>query len=478
LNATPIVIRAERAEMGFVVRDLERLARDESGQSAVAMLLMFFAVFVIAGLAADGGLWYFDHRTAQNQVDASALAAVQELPASTTSAAVSAAQDWLSHNGVSIALAEAGDCNNMSPGSARIVFSNQSGGEYYSVRVCLRRNSPVTLSALANVTDAIVSAGATANVRVEPLTYALMAMNPDGCSGGGDGLRSLNFTGNSTVNLLQDGSSYTRSSCDGGMYVDGSNAIVDAEGAHDVVGACAPASRCASSQVNPDPTNNYGTSLTDPFASYMQPVPGSCRTDLQPIYTSGTHSLAPGTYCIPLQISSSAVVTLRPGTHVFRAGVMVSGNSSRLIANDALLYFTCATGQECGGSQAPASMQPLGCSDPATFCLQGGSGSAATIVGPSTTPGIAIWVDRTAGPPAAVNNRTMVRIAGQGTISISGNIYAITSTVTLQGQGSGQNISLTGTIVGDKIVFTGEATYNVTWDADLAPKVLDYALID
>jgi hypothetical protein len=72
----------------------------------------------------------------------------------------------------------------------------------------------------------------------------------------------------------------------------------------------------------------------------------------------------------------------------------------------------------------------------------------------------------------------MVRIAGQGTISISGNIYAIASTVTLQGQGSGQNISLTGTIVGDKIVFTGEATYNVTWDADLAPKVLDYALID
>ena len=72
----------------------------------------------------------------------------------------------------------------------------------------------------------------------------------------------------------------------------------------------------------------------------------------------------------------------------------------------------------------------------------------------------------------------MVRIAGQGAITLEGNLYTISGTAELQGQGAGQNVDITGTIVADKIQVTGQATYNVTWDADLAPRRTRLALIE
>ena len=53
-----------------------KLCREEDGQIAVVMVMVLPVVFLFFALALDAGLWFFDHRLAQNQADSAALAAV------------------------------------------------------------------------------------------------------------------------------------------------------------------------------------------------------------------------------------------------------------------------------------------------------------------------------------------------------------------------------------------------------------------
>jgi hypothetical protein len=465
---------------------LYSLHRDERGQIAFSMMLSFFIFFMLCGLALDAGLWAVDHRTAQNQADAASHAAaielveVPSLVGTAPAAAITAAHNWLSRNGA----ASVSVCpqTNGHLYSGMEFWPTTAGENYDTVRVCIRRNSLVVFGALAELTGVKVSAISRAGYELTPLTYALMAMNQDGCTPSGDGLRSLNLGGsdNVQVNLLQDGSSYTRSPCDGALYIDGGNVTFNAEGSHDVIGKCAPAARCASAQVNPDPSNNFTTLIPDPFDGETQPVPSAiCKTpplgetDFQ--FASGTWDLPAGTYCTPLVVSSTAIVRLGGGTHIFRQGLMVAGNSPQLLSSGpVVIYMTCATGNSCQQAAVKVPPRATGCSTQATFCLEGGDSGTINVEGPTTDPGIVIWIDRT----AQTNNIPMIRIAGQGAITIDGNLYAISATVEFQGQGAGQNVDITGTIIGDKITFAGRATYNVTWDADLAPKITDLAIIE
>jgi uncharacterized membrane protein len=70
------------------------------------VLLILPVVFAFFALGLDAGVWFFDHRTAQNQADAAALAAVQHLPAANASPntdlafpSTAAAHTWLGKNG-------------------------------------------------------------------------------------------------------------------------------------------------------------------------------------------------------------------------------------------------------------------------------------------------------------------------------------------------------------------------------------------
>jgi Flp pilus assembly protein TadG len=135
---------------------LGRLAgahRDDSGQMAIMFVLTLLVIFVFFALAFDAGLWYFDHRTAQNQSEAAALAAVQELPATDTSAATSAADEWLAKNGSGAAERYCLD------------YSDRNGdGQFDTARVCVRRESPGIFAALSGIDFVNISAAATASV--------------------------------------------------------------------------------------------------------------------------------------------------------------------------------------------------------------------------------------------------------------------------------------------------------------------------
>lgn len=154
---------------------MRRAHDDEQGQMAILMVLIVIVVFMFFALALDAGLWYFDHRTAQNQTEAAALAAVQELPSQDTGDAQNAAGTWLQRNG-----SGTGDlCT-----TDGIVFSDSNNdGAMDTVRVCVRRNSPGIFSQLAGIEFATISAAATA--RIGPVSggnvmpWAVIAPDPD-----------------------------------------------------------------------------------------------------------------------------------------------------------------------------------------------------------------------------------------------------------------------------------------------------------
>jgi len=148
---------------------------DRRGQTALMFLLLLLAFFMLFALALDAGFWYFDHRWAQNQAEAAALAGAYRLPAPSPNAAWDAARNWLVQNGWgSVQFQQtAGECNlNPGPftGDAALIEvmdcrpAGQGDDLYDTVRIRARRPSLVFLSALFNISFARVSASATAQV--------------------------------------------------------------------------------------------------------------------------------------------------------------------------------------------------------------------------------------------------------------------------------------------------------------------------
>ena len=128
-----------------------RTVHDESGQMAFLMVLSLPVVFIFMALAVDVGVWFFDHRSAQNQLDAAVLAAAQELPAADTTQATAAVGNWLTKNGSG---PEDISC---------LDYSDRNGdGLWDAVKVCIERQSPGFFSRFSGIPFVTVRATGTA----------------------------------------------------------------------------------------------------------------------------------------------------------------------------------------------------------------------------------------------------------------------------------------------------------------------------
>ena len=150
---------------------LRSMHRDETGHMAITFVLTTLFVFLLFALTFDAGVWFFDHRTAQNQAEAAALAAVQHLPFATTAAAAAAAAAVVA-NGT-----DSGD-------RSCLEFDDRDGdGDYDTVRVCVTRNSSGVFSDLSGVSFVTVSAAATATVGTVALSnvmpWGIVPPDPD-----------------------------------------------------------------------------------------------------------------------------------------------------------------------------------------------------------------------------------------------------------------------------------------------------------
>lgn len=143
------------------------LRRDEDGQMAILVVLVLPVVFLLFALALDAGVWFFDHRLAQNQADAAALAAAQYLPAKLGSEeyikAEAAVGTWVTKNGSNTGELSCGDGRD-SPEFRDIHPAANPDDKMDWVRVCVRRPSPAIFAGLAGLNFVYVSAAATARV--------------------------------------------------------------------------------------------------------------------------------------------------------------------------------------------------------------------------------------------------------------------------------------------------------------------------
>ncbi len=150
---------------------MNNLRRQENGQMAILMVLVLPVVFLLFTLPLDAGIWYLDHRMAQNQVDAAALAGVQALPGN----AVATVGTWLTKNG-SIGLDDLCDPDENGP-YPQVLDRYPVGGDgiFDTVRVCVRRQSPAFFAQLVGVPYVYVSAAAAATSIWEPALYSIFA---------------------------------------------------------------------------------------------------------------------------------------------------------------------------------------------------------------------------------------------------------------------------------------------------------------
>lgn len=159
---------------------LRQIHAREEGQSAIFMVLMLLVVFLFFAIALDAGVWYTDHRHAQNQAEAAALAAVLELPDADTTAARAKADQYLTENGASQTTTTS--CPLSGAGSG-IEFQDLTGdGKYDTATVCVRRATPAFFAKLAGIDSAYISAAATARTgpvdSTNVMPWAVVAPDP------------------------------------------------------------------------------------------------------------------------------------------------------------------------------------------------------------------------------------------------------------------------------------------------------------
>jgi hypothetical protein len=432
---------------------------------AFTFFLILFGFFILFALGLDAGLWYFDHRRAQNQVDAAAHAAVVlNLPATNTAPAIAAAKDYLLKNGVSQSLVDniatpapfngpipngtSDPCRGIAPGSGMILFG-QSGaaqaGEYDVVRVCVRRESLVVFGRLAGLDDAIVSAGATARVYLIPVPYSLMAMRhstQNNC-------QMLQVTGGATVNITGGGGTYTGAPCNNALNVN-NNAALNSSGNDVIQGGTCSGTTCQ----NVPP-------VEDPFGHLAQPPsPGYGRC--QSIPNGSNITLTPGTYCSTLRIRPGDNVTLAAGRYFFTNGIDMSGGTLTSNGNEVLLYGGC------GGNN------PRNCtsSDRVDFGFSGGTVNLRGLKSEPALGHLLFWIDRNSR-----SNNNCLQLSAGSDWSLDGNTYAYSCDVQVSGQ-TGVALTLNMAIVAGSIQLSGQTTFNIPYDILTAPKTLEPALID
>lgn len=129
--------------------------RDTRGQSTVITVVFLAVLLGMAALVLDIGSWYRAKRAAQSTADAAALAGAQALPKSTTSNALSLAQEYANKNG--------------GMGTGSVTFMTK----YYAndtITVRVKRTAPGFFAKLFGVGS--VNVGATSTARSEPVSQA------------------------------------------------------------------------------------------------------------------------------------------------------------------------------------------------------------------------------------------------------------------------------------------------------------------
>lgn len=423
------------------------------GAVLIWLVLCLGVIIAIVALGTDGGRMMEERRRAQAAADAAVLAAAADLY-----------QNYFPNRGldpngtaVQAALANAASNGYSNDGTTSTVTVNVPpttgpfAGQAEYVEVLIQSHQQGSFSAAFTSGDLAVKARAVACGR--PLAVGLILLQ-------GSGAGALTVSGNAAVQSPTG--SIVVNSPDGSAVITSGNGTISGKSVEVVGGFSGGGIACpVHTGVDADP---------DPLRTFPTPGPGSLSVQSRQALSLGGNGaviLQPGVYQGGLSISGNAAVTLMPGVYILvGGGLSLSGNAS-LTGTGVMIYNTGGTirgggdDEDDGGGTRTVSAGPIQLS---------GYGSV-TLTAPTTGlyKGVTLFQDRNSTQP--------VVLKGNGSMSITGVVYAASSAVQLSGNGGSGDNTLGGAYVCSTLQVNGNGSFKVDLGAN-RPQVPDIHLAE
>jgi hypothetical protein len=397
-----------------------------------------FAVFLVlilgvAALALDGGLMMSERRHAQSVSDSAALAAAYSLY---TNAATNKGLDVGGKaSGAALAIASGNGYSNDGVTSTVTVnippLSGRFVGKAGYAEVLVQKSQPRLFSALWGAGTLSVTARSVARGITPPSNPAILLLDPS-MKG------SLNSTGNGGISVTGGSIAVDSNNGQAGIISGGGNVTAPNLNFTGGYSSSGGGVYLGTAQTGVAPTS-------DPLATLPAPDPTTMTvqsTSNYKITTSGNYTLQPGVYQGGIAITANApgTVTLAPGIYYMQGGGFSDNGSIDVTGTGVMIY------------NAPAQNN-----DEVQLA---GTGNV-TLTAPTSGPykGIAIFQDRTA--------TATVDVTGNGSLSLTGTIYAAGAEVDVTGNGG---ITVTGAqIIANNMNVAGNGLVSVVYNPNAAP---------
>ena len=303
-------------------KTLSSFLGDETGFAAIMTAVLLPASILMAGLATEGGYWYYTQRKMQNAADTAAYASILKLMGGKTGE-------------ISSIAATVAESNGYLPGIGTITVNNPptSGayvGDVNAIEVTLTQSIPRYLSAMASPEDVTIVSRAVATLSTENL--ACMLSLSDTASG------AVTFSGSSDT-TLNSCRLVVNSIADDAIKIQGS-ADVSVDCASTAGGASATngltLTECSS-------VSEYQPQVADPFAALDQktsPIFCSDKSEFSPSGGTIGYPAPNSRYCGGISMTSGKTVELSEGYYIFDGGnIKVNANAS-LTGEKVVIFLT------------------------------------------------------------------------------------------------------------------------------------------
>lgn len=392
---------------------LSRLWRDKSGNYVMITALMAPVLLGGAGLATEGGLWYYVHQSVQGAADSSALSAANMASLNAVRSPTTQARSVAATYGYVDGTAGAVVTVNRPPATGAYTGNNQA------IEVIVTTQQPRLLSAIFT-TGTVSLTGRAVALPGNAGTGCVLSLNP-AASGG------VTSKGTSGITLNQ--CSVYDDSSDGSALVNGGSATIDALSVN-VVGQISGGAGITTSQ-----GVHVGISpISDPYADVVMPTPGAC--DYNNKTYKNTVTIDPGVYCNGIQLNAGAVVTMNPGIYFIDRGSLQMSGGATLQGDGVTIILTSSTGNNY-----------------ADVTINGGAHLAITAPTTGPTAGIAIFGDR------SMPTSTTFKFNGGDSQVIGGAVYVPHGTLQYAG-GNNANTNCTQ-VIADTVSFVGNSLLKI-----------------
>ena len=396
-----------------IQRRLSRLWRDKSGNYVMITALMAPVLLGGAGLATEGGLWYYVHQSVQGAADSSALSAANQASLNNNISPTTQAQSVAATYGYVNGTGGATVTVNRPPATGAYTGNNQA------IEVIVNKQEARLLSSIF-ATSTVTLTGRAVALPGNAGTGCVLSLNP---------IASGGVTSKGTSGITLNQCSVYDDSSDGTALVNGGSATIDALSVN-VVGQISGGNGITTSQ-----GVHVGISpVADPYADVVMPTPGACDYNNKTYKTTVT--INPGVYCNGIQLNAGAIVTMNPGIYFIDRGSLQMAGGSTLQGTGVTIILTSST----GNNYADAT-------------INGGATLAITAPTTGPTAGIAIFGDR------SMPTATTFKFNGGDNQVIGGAVYVPHGTLQYAG-GNNANTNCTQ-VIGDTVSFVGNSLLKI-----------------